>query len=154
MKSIQIGDRIPGFALRNQEDKEVYIDPDKGTAKIIYFYPRNNTRYCTEQACTFRDWKDLLSEKGFELIGISRDSPGSHQKFRARHHLNFTLLSDPGSKIRRLFCGSYLFGIIPSRRTFVVNEKGVVEFVYKGLFQGMEHVQGVLKWIENNKKDD
>lgn len=153
MGKIRPGDKIPKFTLRNQENEELVVDPDKGGARIIYFYPKNNTKFCIEEACTFRDWRDDLVEKGFEVIGISSDRPSSHNKFSARHRLNFNLLSDPRSKIRNLFGASYLFGLIPARYTYIINKKGIVQDVFKGLLKGKEHVLYALDRISEQKED-
>ncbi|MBL4710680.1 MAG: peroxiredoxin [Flavobacteriales bacterium] len=145
---LSIGDKIPEFELLNQNNELVRISPTDGKKRIIYFYPKDDTRFCTEQACSFRDWQTDLTEKGYEVIGISGDSPADHLKFQANHTLNFTLLSDKGGKVRKLFGASNLLGLIPARKTFLVNEKGVVEFEYEAMFEGEGHIDQLKKYIK------
>lgn len=142
------GEKPPNFTLEDQDGNPTNVSFDDGKKKIIYFYPKDNTKVCTEQACSFRDWQDVLLEKGFQLIGISGDPPESHLKFKAQHHLNFTLLSDPKGKVRKIFGATFLFGLLPSRKTFVINEKGNVEFSFEALMKGEEHIDQVLEYIE------
>jgi len=147
---LAVGDRIPEFSLKNQEGNLITISPKDKRYRVIYFYPMDNTRKCTEQACSFRDWQDELIEKGVEVIGISADSTTSHLKFKAKHSLNFLLLSDTGGKVRRLFGATTFFGLLPSRKTFVTNENGEITFIYEALFEGKEHVNEVLKQVESS----
>lgn len=145
---LKVGDTIPSFSLKNQDGEEVSISPNDRKVRIIYFYPKDDTKVCTEQACGFRDWKDVITEKGIDIIGISSDSVSAHQKFKARHHLNFTLLSDPKGKVRKQFGATYLFGIIPARITYIINKNGKIEYLYEGMFEGLEHAENCINIIE------
>jgi peroxiredoxin Q/BCP len=145
---LAIGDKIPEFELKNQDGQLISISPDDGKLRVIYFYPKDNTKKCTEQACSFRDWQDDLIEKGIEVIGISGDSPTSHLKFKSRYSLDFLLLSDPKGKVRKLFGATTFFGMLPSRKTFVINKDGKITFIYEALFEGQEHVNEVLKELK------
>ena len=146
---LKIADSIPSFSLKNQDGQTVLITPNDGKVRIIYFYPKDHTKVCTDQACGFRDWKDSIAEKGIEIIGISSDSVSSHQKFKARHHLNFTLLSDPKAKVRKQFGATYFFGLIPARITYIIGKDGKIKQLYKEMFEGKKHAENCIKAIEN-----
>ena len=100
---------------------------------VLYFYPKDDTPGCTVEACSLRDARDDLAELGAEVIGISKDDASSHEKFKAKHSLNFTLLSDKDGKVIDSYgaWGKKMFGkegIL--RRTFIINPEGVVVKVY------------------------
>ena len=101
--SLKIGDKLPKFTAidsnGNAFDSQNFI----GKSLVIYFYPKDETRVCTEQACSFRDNYEEFKELGAEVIGISSDSNKSHQKFASKHQLPFILLSDNNKKLRKLF---------------------------------------------------
>lgn len=149
--AIDVGSRIPTFELRNQKGEWVKVSANDGKIRVIYFYPKNNTKVCTDQACSFRDWYDDLLDYGCEVIGISSDSVGSHESFSKQHKLNFTLLSDPSGKVRKLFGATKLFGLLPSRKTFVINKEGKVIYTFDALFESDKHVKNVLEQLELNR---
>ena len=148
---LSVGDKIPEFELLNQNNDVVRVSSADGKKRIIYFYPKDDTRLCTVQACTFRDWYSDFIEKGYEVIGISGDSISSHERFAAKHQLEFSLLSDRKGMVRKKFGVSSILGIISGRKTFVVDEKGIVEFVYEAMMEGEEHINQVMNYI--NFKD-
>jgi peroxiredoxin Q/BCP len=88
---------------------------------------------------------------GYEVIGISSDSVDSHQSFSKQHKLNFTLLSDPDGKVRKMFGASKFFGLMPSRKTFVINEGGKVIYTFDALFESDKHVKNVLDHLKANR---
>jgi peroxiredoxin Q/BCP len=147
---LTVGDRIPEFKLENQDSKLIKISPNDGKKRIIYFYPKDDTKVCTEQACSFRDWQEELTEKGFEVIGISSDKPKSHLKFKTKYNLNFQLLSDRKGKVKKLFGLRNFMGMLPSRKTFLIDKDGEVVFAYEALLQGNEHIKKMKEFIENN----
>jgi peroxiredoxin Q/BCP len=148
-KEIGVGDVIPEFTLPNENNEMVTVSKSDQEKRVIYFYPKDDTKVCTAQACSFRDWQSELNALGYRVIGISSDSPSSHQKFIAKHNLNFTLLSDQGGKVRKQFGAASLVGIIPSRKTFVIDEKGTIEFIYNALFESEEHVEAIKQFLNN-----
>lgn len=100
---------------------------------VLYFYPKDDTPGCTVEACSLRDARDDIAELGAEIIGISKDDASSHEKFKAKHSLNFTLLSDKDGKVLEAYgaWGKKMFGqegIL--RRTFIINPEGIVVKVY------------------------
>lgn len=148
-KEIGVGDVIPEFTLPNENNEMVTVSKSDQEKRVIYFYPKDNTKVCTAQACSFRDWQSELNALGYSVIGISSDSPSSHQKFIAKHNLNFTLLSDQGGKVRKQFGAASFVGIIPSRKTFVIDENGTIEFIYNALFESEEHVEAIKQFLNN-----
>lgn len=100
---------------------------------VLYFYPKDDTPGCTTEACALRDARDELTELGAEVIGISQDDAASHEKFKAKHNLNFTLLTDENRVTIDAYgaWGAKQFGregIL--RRTFIINPDGIVQKVY------------------------
>ena len=148
-KEIGVGDVIPEFTLPNENNEMVTVSKSDQEKRVIYFYPKDDTKVCTAQACSFRDWQSELNALGYSVIGISSDSPSSHQKFIAKHNLNFTLLSDQGGKVRKQFGAASFVGLIPSRKTFVVNGKGIIEFIYNAMFESEEHVEAIKEFLTN-----
>lgn len=112
-------------------EKEFSLNEYKGKKVILYFYPKDNTSGCTQEACDFRDNYNRLTAKA-EVIGVSPDSIKSHLKFQEKQGLNFTLLSDPEHKLAEIFgawgeksmYGKKYMGII--RSTFLINENGEI----------------------------
>ena len=142
---IEVGDTIPNFELKDSNGEVFKVNKEEEKKRVIYFYPKDNTKVCTEQACSFRDWQDDFIEKGYEVIGISSDSVDSHAKFKAKNNLNFTLLSDPKNKVAKLFGATILFGLMTGRKTFVIDTQGKVKYIYDSLMEGKEHVEKLLK---------
>lgn len=85
----------PNFTLLDQDGVARSLADYRGRWLVLYFYPKDDTPGCTSQACSFRDEREVISEHGAEVVGISKDSVRSHKKFAEKHGLNFTILSDP-----------------------------------------------------------
>lgn len=100
---MNIGDFIPQFLGYKSTGERVEASAYAGRPLIIYFYPKDNTPGCTAEACSMRDGYDTLCDRGFEVIGISKDSSASHQRFAEKYDLNFTLLSDPDVEVNTAF---------------------------------------------------
>jgi len=145
-KELQIGNRAPGFELLNQDGEMVNLDDFKGQKIALYFYPKDNTPGCSQQACSLRDDFAALTEAGITVLGLSRGSVKSKQKFIEKKHLPFTLLiatkqtfKDYGVN-RRFILG--WFGI-PKRWTFLVNEYGLIVGIIKKV-DTKNHAQQIL----------
>jgi peroxiredoxin Q/BCP len=149
--ALKIGDSIPHFTAKdtfgNDFDSDNYIGKKPF---VIYFYPKDDTRICTIQACSFRDQYEDFKTLGAEVIGISGDSIQSHQKFSEQYQLPFILLSDSDNKIRHFFgVPRDLLGLIPGRATYVVDRKGVIIMVFNST-SGEIHIEKALEALKNN----
>lgn len=123
----------PDFSLVNSLGQAVSLDDFKGKWLVVYFYPKNDTPGCTVEACSMRDARDDLADLGVEVVGISRDNPASHEKFKAKHSLNFTLLSDPTAEAIKRYgaWGNNLLGLPGTqRKTYIINPDGQIVKVY------------------------
>lgn len=134
---LKIGDAAPDFFLPTDEQKMISLNDLRGKRIVLYFYPKDNTPGCTKQACDFRDQFNLLSQQNIEIIGVSKDSPQKHQKFKTKYTLPFTLLSDHNADLceaygvinkKSLFGRSFL-GI--ERSTFLIDEQGIIRAIWR-----------------------
>jgi len=132
------GDKAPDFEALNDKGEKVALAGFRGTKVILYFYPRDNTSGCTTQACGFRDHYPEIEEKNGIVLGVSPDSEQSHQKFRSKYDLPFSLLVDPDHELAELYgawgeksmYGKKYMGIIRSH--FVIDEDGkILDAKYK-----------------------
>lgn len=134
--SVKIGDKAPGFTLKNQDEKEVSLASFAGQKVVVYFYPAAATPGCTTQACEIRDNINSLKSAGYTVLGISPDQPGKLKKFKDKESLNFDLLSDPDNAVQQAYgaygeksmYGKTYMGTI--RSTFVVDESGKLSHVF------------------------
>jgi len=136
----------PDFSLTGLDGKTHALADYRGRWVVLYFYPADDTPGCTAEACSLRDSRDTLAEMGAEIIGISRDDPNSHEKFKAKYSLNFALLTDPEAKTINEYgaWGKKMFGhegIL--RKTFIINPAGKVVKVY-GRVTPMGHGEQVV----------
>ncbi len=126
------GSKAPEFTAIDHEGKEISLSDYRGKKVILYFYPKDLTPGCTNEACDFRDNYDSLRSDGYEVIGVSADGVKSHQKFIDKHDLPFTLIADTDKAIiekygvwgEKKFMGKVYDGI--HRITFVIDEEGKI----------------------------
>lgn len=138
----------------NGEEKTFSLSDFKGKKIVLYFYPKDNTSGCTQEACDFRDNFNRLTAKA-TVIGVSPDSIKSHLNFKEKHSLNFTLLSDPEHKLSEVFgawgeksmYGKKYMGII--RSTFVLDADGKIKNEWSKV-KVNGHVDEVLDYLSNN----
>ena len=148
---IQIGDNCPSFKLKNQFGEEFDLANLLGNKTlVIYFYPKDETKVCTAQACSFRDNYEEFKDLGAEIIGISADSVQSHVKFKSKFNLPFILLSDNDKKLRKLFGVANDFLIVPGRQTFVVDQHGTIILVFNNM-SGNIHIEKALKVLKKTQ---
>lgn len=129
---VGVGEKAPEFRLLNDEEKEVKLSDYLGKKVIVYFYSKDNTAGCNKQACGFGELYPHFREEGVEIIGISKDLPAAHRKFREKFQLPFVLLSDPehqaleayGVWVEKNMYGKKVMGVI--RSSFLIDEEGVI----------------------------
>ena len=144
--------KAPEFELKNANGEIVKLTDFTGRPFILYFYPKDDTPGCTTEACNFRDDFSSYREIGIEIVGVSPDSPKSHQKFAEKYHLPFTLLSDEDHKTAlkygvwgpKKFVGKEYEGIF--RTTFLIDKHGKIAKVFEGV-KPANHSKEVLKAI-------
>lgn len=131
----ETGTKAPEFTLPNQNGKPVSLTDFAGKKVVIYFYPKDNTPGCTRQACAFADAYEEFKKLDTVIIGISKDTVTSHQKFAEKYNLPFILLSDPertaiqayGVWQEKKLYGKVSMGVV--RSTFIIDENGIIEKV-------------------------
>lgn len=147
---LKIGETIPSFEAKDFEGEIISQKDLLGTPFVIYFYPKDDTPGCTQEACEFRDLMESFQELDVLVVGISPDSPESHQKFMSKHNLNFPLISDERHELAKKF------GVIKTkegggigiiRSTFLCDQDGVVYWM-EAPVKVAGHVERVLQAIE------
>jgi thioredoxin-dependent peroxiredoxin len=147
---LTVGSPAPNFTSTNQDGTTVSLSDFLGKKILLYFYPKDDTSVCTTQACSLRDGRDLLEQEGYTIIGVSPDDEKSHQKFIAKHNLNFTLLTDTDKNINQLYdvwhekslYGNKYMGTV--RTTFLIDEQGIITHIIDKV-KSKEHADQVLK---------
>jgi len=146
---VRVGDGAPDFTLPSQGGQSVRLGDLIGEmAVVLYFYPKDDTPGCTAEACSFRDGYEDFVEAGAEVVGVSSDSAESHERFAAGNRLPFTLLSDGGGEVRKLYGVPSTLGIFPGRVTYVIDKGGVVRHVFSSQFGATRHVDEALKVVQ------
>jgi thioredoxin-dependent peroxiredoxin len=136
---IEEGKPAPDFELQSDSGETVRLSDLRGKQVVLYFYPKDDTPGCTTEACEFRDAYDRYRERGIEILGVSPDNVASHQRFRSKYELPFTLLADPDHTVAedygvwgdRKFAGKTYKGI--TRSTFVIDADGNVARAMRGI---------------------
>jgi thioredoxin-dependent peroxiredoxin len=136
---VEEGAPAPDFELQSDEGETVTLSALRGKPVVLYFYPKDDTPGCTTEACEFRDAYDRFREQGVEILGVSPDTEASHQKFKSKYELPFTLLADPDHhaaeaygvwKEKRNYGKTYM-GV--ERSTFVVDVDGKIASAMRGI---------------------
>ena len=149
--AIQEGKAAPAFTLTNQDGEEISLDDLRGKNVILYFYPKDDTPGCTKEACGFRDFNKEIQALGSVILGVSPDSPESHQKFIDKYTLNFDLLSDPDRKVmtryeafgEKKMYGKTVQGVI--RSTTWIGPDGKVKKHWRRVPKAADHPEKVLE---------
>lgn len=146
--ALKVGDTIPNFTAKDTNGNDFESQSIIGKQPVvIYFYPKDETKVCTEQACSFRDNYQEFQDLGAEVIGISADSVQSHLKFKSKFNLPFILLSDADKKLRKLFGVGNDLIVIPGRQTFVADKNGTIIMVFNSM-SGKIHIQKALEILK------
>ena len=154
--TVEVGDKAPDFSLPADGGGTVSLKALKGKTVVLYFYPKDDTSGCTAEACAFRDALPDFSKVKAEIVGVSRDSVASHDKFKQKFRLPFPLAADEDSKV----CQAYGVWVLKSmygrkymgieRATFLIDAKGIVRQVWRKV-KVPGHAEEVLKAAETLK---
>jgi peroxiredoxin Q/BCP len=150
---LNIGDSIPKFTLKDQNNNDFYIDKFLNKKPlVIYFYPKDDTPGCTAEACSFRDAFEVFKDLDAEVIGISADDVNSHKNFAEKYGLQFTLLADTENKVRNLFgVPKSLLGLLPGRVTYIVDKTGTIIHIFNSQLQTQKHISKSLSILKQLK---
>mgnify|MGYP004442853223 FL=1 len=152
---MNVGDKIPAILGKDQNGKEIKAEDFKGQKLVLYTYPKDNTSGCTAEACSLRDHKAALAHKGYAILGVSKDSAVSHQKFIEKQGLNFDLIADTDTTLlqalgawgEKKMCGKTCIGTL--RTTYLVNEEGVITHIFAPKqIKTKEHAEQILAIID------
>ena len=147
-RGIRAGDKAPDFTLPSQSGEQVRLYDRLGERVVVlYFYPRDDTRGCTAEACAFRDSFEAFTDAGAEVIGVSSDSVDRHAAFAGKHKLPFTLLSDKGGQVRKSYGVPAVLGMVPGRVTFVIDREGTVRHSFNSMTNIGQHVSDALRIV-------
>ena len=147
---LKVGDRMPDFEVMDQDGNKVSSKDLIGRKTIIYFYPKDNTSGCTAEACNLRDNHEALIAKGYNVVGVSKDSVKSHKNFKEKYDLPFTMLSDTSKEMLQSFgawgekkmYGKTVMGTI--RKTFIFDENGVLNEIIENV-DTKNHAAQIMK---------
>ena len=152
---MQIGDKLPEVLGVNEKGEEIRLSQFKGKKIIIYAYPKDNTSGCTAEACSLKDRYAELQEAGYAVIGVSKDSAASHQKFIEKHELPFPLIADTDKSLlqalgawgEKTMYGKKVEGTL--RTTYLVNEDGIIEKIFTPKeIKTKIHAEQILDYIK------
>lgn len=158
LTDLEAGAPAPDFKLSDEQGKMHRLSEYRGSWVILYFYPKDNTPGCTQEACDFRDSYKLLRHKEAFLFGVSPDTVQSHGKFKAKHDLPFPLLADPDHKAceaygawkEKTLYGRKFMGV--ERSTFVIDPEGKLRLILRKV-KVPGHVAELLKRFKSSKID-
>ena len=153
-KKIAIGSPAPDFTLPDQDGRDVSLSDFRGAWLVLYFYPKDNTSGCTTEAVDFTAKAGAFKKLKANIIGISPDSPASHQKFIGNHDLGITLLSDTGRTVIKLFgawqlkklYGRESYGVV--RSTFLIDPEGTIRKIWEKV-KVRDHAEEVLEALRS-----
>ena len=150
------GKKAPAFSLEGNDGKTHSLEDYKGKTVVVYFYPKDNTPGCTKEACGFRDLNAALKKSSAVVLGVSKDSIESHNKFVEKFKLPFVLLSDPNLEMmkkysaygKKMMYGKEVQGTI--RSTVVIGPKGDVIKHWPAVKKAEEHPEAVLAFLKSD----
>jgi len=150
MTHLKIGDNAPNFDYTTSNGQQFSLENFKGKKVVLYFYPKDNTPGCTDEACNLRDNYNLLKQKGYEVIGVSPDSEKSHANFSQKFQLPFDLVPDTDKKLlesygvwgeKKMYGKTYM-GV--NRTTFVIDETGKIDKIFEKV-KVKDHTNQILE---------
>jgi peroxiredoxin Q/BCP len=151
---VRVGDKAPDFTLPNQSGQMVSLKDFLGKKSVVlFFYPKDFSRGCTNEVCAFRDSYEVFKDAGAEVIGVSAQSMSSHERFIFTFKLPFMLLSDEDGKLRKLYGVPSTLGVLPGRVTYVIDKEGIVRHIFNSQFNPEKHIEEALKALGITKKE-
>ena len=148
--TLKIGETAPDFDVNGQqagEPRRLRLADFRGQKNVVlYFYPRDFTPVCTQEACGFRDMYDELASHDTEVIGVSVDDDASHARFASKHRVEFTLIADPDKTLARKYGATSLIRDVlggTSRVTYVIDKQGKIAAVFDSQIFAKQHLGGV-----------
>ena len=140
----------PDTSFRRADGSPVKLSELTGKSTIVlYFYPKDDTAGCTAEACSFRDSYEDFKAAGAEVIGVSSDDGASHEAFKKKNRLPFTLLTDPGGEAAKAFGVKKTFGLIAGRVTFVIDRAGAIRHKFDSQIRVQKHVEEALEIVRS-----
>ena len=151
----EAGEVAPDFTLPSSTGESIHLADLRGTPVVLYFYPKDDTPGCTTEACSFRDAWQEMQQQGVVILGISRDTIKSHQKFTNKYGLPFTLLSDEGGAVAQdygVWVEKSMYGktyMSMARTTFYIRPNGKIGHVWEHV-KPEGHAQKVMEYLAKN----
>src|SRR3989442_3322623 len=147
---LTVGEPAHNFCLPTSDGSYVALADFLGKKNVVvYFYPKDFTRGCTSEACSFRDSYEAFTELGAEVIGISSDKQDSHRDFAQQHHLPFILLSDVDGSARRAYEVKKTLGLFAGRVSFVIDKRGIIRHIFSSQTRATAHVGETLNILKS-----
>ncbi len=147
---VAIGERAPDFRLLSNRGNYVSLRDFLGRKNlVVYFYPKDFTRGCTAEACSFRDSYEAFKNLGAEVIGISSDDQNSHNAFAKEHNLPFILLSDTDGSVRKAYGVKKSLGLFEGRVSFVIDKNGIVRHAFSSQVRATAHVAEAINVLKS-----
>ena len=152
MTHLNVGDKVPDFALLDQTGTEVSNKTLEGSKYILFFYPKDDSPGCTKEACAIRDSYRKIEKAGYQVFGISPDNIKKHNKFIDKYEFQYSLLADGEKEMinafglwgPKKFMGREVVGV--HRTTFIIDEKGIIEYIILKV-KTKEHDKQILELV-------
>ena len=140
--------KFPEFNLYDEKRELITREDINGKWSVIFFYPKDESPGCTLQSCSFRDKYEEFNNLGVQIFGVSSDSVSSHKKFKEKHNLQYSLLSDKGGILAERLKLKKNLGFLPARVTLIVNPEGIIIYAHTSQLGVTGHVRKALKEIK------
>ena len=140
--------KFPKFNLYDEKRKYITEEDIIGKWSVIFFYPKDESPGCTLQSCSFRDKYEEFNNLGVQIFGVSSDSVSSHKRFKKRHNLQYSLLSDKGGILAESLRLKKNLGFLPARVTLIVNPEGIIIYAHTSQLGVTGHVRKALNEIK------
>tara|TARA_B100000482_G_scaffold98458_1_gene70872 strand:- start:585 stop:1058 length:474 start_codon:yes stop_codon:yes gene_type:complete len=140
--------KFPEFNLYDEKRKYITEEDIIGKWSVIFFYPKDESPGCTLQSCSFRDKYEEFNNLGVQIFGVSSDSVSSHKRFKKKHNLQYSLLSDKGGILAESLRLKKNLGFLPARVTLIVNPEGIIIYAHTSQLGVTGHVRKALNEIK------